>query len=295
MPNRKVFDSVCTYLIERGANELNYWRAGQTTKHTYFKDKGFFNKPGIKRQLSVEEFFLVLVRLKTGYFASQLSFLFNISRSQVGVIFTTWVNFLSIELKLLFEMPQYSDETVAAKCYQSFPGLKVILDCLELETQTANILQAKKELYSNYKSRTTLKFLIGMSPDLCITYVSKCWGGRASDKKITLSSDKLLNAIPSSSSIMTDRGFDIGDNLKKLGISLIIPAFKGRNRSQLSKLECQNSENIAKARIYVERIIHSIHTFHILDHKAFLSIKDILEQTFITCAYLTNFQSPIIR
>ena len=95
--------------------------------------------------------------------------------------------------------------------------------------------------------------------------------------------------------VMADRGFTVGEDLKALGVELIIPDFKGRNRSQLSKQECTNSETIAKARIHVERIIQRIRTCHILDKRLRLSMKDIVPQVFTACAYLTNFQLPIIR
>ncbi|KAI8495233.1 hypothetical protein Bbelb_272190 [Branchiostoma belcheri] len=42
---------------------------------------------------------------------------------------------------------------------RKFPGLKVVLDCTEVWIEQASDLQARKELYSNYKGRETTKFL----------------------------------------------------------------------------------------------------------------------------------------
>ena len=94
---------------------------------------------------------------------------------------------------------------------------------------------------------------------------------------------------------MSDRGFNLSKEFEERGVQLIIPNFKGRDRSQLSKEECQYSETIAKSRIHVERIIQRIRTFHILKGVASLTTKDNMEQIFTVCAYLTNCQSPIIK
>jgi hypothetical protein len=150
-------------------------------------------------------------------------------------------------------------------------------------------------MYSNYKGKETIKFMVGLSPALSLNYVSKAYGGRASDKHITLDSNNLLDALDPGSSVMSDRGFNLGPELKKLGVELVIPDFKGRGRTQMTKKELESSEHIAKARIHIERVIQRIRTFHILSKTARLSSKDILEQTFTVCSYLTNFQMPIIR
>jgi len=63
----------------------------------------------------------------------------------------------------------------------------------------------------------------------------------------------------------------------------------------MTATELSSSENVAKARIHIERSIQRIRTFHILEKTVKLSNKDIIEQIFTVCAFLTSFQSPIIR
>ena len=63
-------------------------------------------KPGPKRKLAlIDELFLVLVRLTVGLFLGDLSDRFRISTVLLSKIFTTWINFLYLELPLLFSFP----------------------------------------------------------------------------------------------------------------------------------------------------------------------------------------------
>jgi hypothetical protein len=80
-----------------------------------------------------------------------------------------------------------------------------------------------------------------------------------------------------------------------MGVKLHMPSFKGTERTQLTNSETIRSENISKVRFHVEKAIQRIKTFHILDGEVKLSIKDIAEQMITVCAYLVNFQSPIVK
>jgi hypothetical protein len=204
--------------------------------------------------------------------------------------------FLSAELKALFEMPDSGllSEGVPG-VYRNVTELRVVIDCTELMLQKPSDLQERKETFSNYKHHDTVKFLVGMSPQLHVNFVSKAWGGRASDKHITMHSESLLNGLPPGSQVMADRGFTVTDELRVLGVRTIMPAFKGRGRPQLTAAECSKSADVAKARIHIERIIQRIRTFHILGSVIKLNMTDIIEQLFTVGAYLTNFQPPIIQ
>ena len=82
---------------------------------------------------------------------------------------------------------------------------------------------------------------------------------------------------------------------KHIGKTIVVHNLKGSNRCQLSPSESFNSEKISKIRIHIERAIHRIKTYHILDGELKLSMKHISEQVFTVCAYLVNFQAPIIK
>ena len=194
------------------------------------------------------------------------------------------------ERKLTFE-----EESDKAECYEAFKNLRVVLDCTELMTQRSSNLEARKKTFSNYKHYDSAKFLVGISPNLTVNFVSKAWGGRASDKLITLKSSSLMESLEDGDAVMADRGFNVAADFKKKGVQLLIPDFKGRDRAQISQKEASRSEYISKARIHVERVIQRIKTFYFLERTVRLNMHDIIEQVFTVCAYLTNFQMPVVR
>ncbi|XP_078660785.1 uncharacterized protein LOC144905167 [Branchiostoma floridae x Branchiostoma belcheri] len=214
LPNFAVFSAVSDYLKKICKGHLKYWR-GQETDCTPTK------RSGRERSLSFEEeFFLVLVKLKSGDFNQQIAGRFGISTSQVSKIFTTWLNFLHRELRLLFEMKTSWDkpETIP-ECFRRYDRLVSVIDCTELQVEMAGTLQARKETYSNYKNRDTIKFMVGMSPNLTVNFVSKAYGGRASDKHITLTSAAFINQLPPKSVIIADKGFNVSKELQSRGYS----------------------------------------------------------------------------
>lgn len=291
LPNYAVFAALCNYLKLRiKPTGVSYWRGQATNSST---ESPVSSKGPDRKFTTEEEIFIVLMKLKTGNFNEDLAHTFDTSPAHISRLFSTWINILCAEFKLLFEMQ--SSEEEKAECFNSFEELKIIIDCTELMVQRAANLDARKRTFSNYKHHDTVKFLVGLSPNLAVNYVSKAWGGRSSDKHITLHSDSLLDGLSSGQTVMADRGFNISGDLKKKGVKLLMPEFKGRDRPQISKQEATRSENISKARIHVERIIQRIKCFYHLERVIRLNMQDLVEQIFTVCAYLTNFQLPIIR
>lgn len=94
------------------------------------------------------------------------------------------------------------------KCFRESFNDKttIIIDCFEIRTEAAGNLLAGAQSWSNYKYHQTIKFLIGITPQGSIYYISESWGGRVSDKFLTEHSNFLSKLNPGDN-IMADRGF----------------------------------------------------------------------------------------
>ena len=110
-----------------------------------------------------------------------------------------------------------------------------IIDCTEVFIERPFSLNARAHTFSNYKSRNTVKYLVGITPSGAVSFLSACSGGRASDKEITLNSGDC---------ILADRGFLIEEELATRGEVFRIPAFT-RGKAEISAKDVDMSRQIA--------------------------------------------------
>ena len=143
---------------------------------------------------------------------------------------------------------------------------------------------------SSYKNLNTLKWLVGITPSGAVSFVSDAFGGRTSDKEVTRLSDFYKKLDPGDA-VMADRGFDLEDDLSKVGRQLNIPPFLGR-RLQLSPEEVTETRRMASVRIHVERAMERIKNFRILHHLPASILS--LANRFFVCAFLTNYLPPLV-
>ena len=85
------------------------------------------------------------------------------------------------------------------------------------------------------KHHNTIKFLVGISPSGFITFLSSCYGGRASDKFITKDSG-FYDLIQRDNVVMADRGFQIQEDLLLHFCILQVPP-GARTNTQMTKKE----------------------------------------------------------
>lgn len=97
-----------------------------------------------------------------------------------------------------------------------YPKTRIMLDCAEIYVQSPSSLLLQSQLYSTYKSNTTLKGLVGIAPHGAITFLSALCTGSISDKEITRVSG-ILDLSEPGDTVMADKGFDMGDMLREKG------------------------------------------------------------------------------
>ena len=280
-PNYKALVATFQY-FEPKLQHIHYWRGPK-----FVKASGSYTttKPGKKRSLSLlDEYFLVLIRLKVGLFVNDLADRFKISSGYVSKIFTTWIHFLFHELPMLFPFPsQQMTRKYMPKQFNSYPSTLIIIDCTEIFIEIPSSMKSQSQTWSQYKHHNTWKALVGISPNGAFTFVSKLWTDRVTDKKITVECG-ILKLLEKGDNIMADRGFDIADILPP-GVTLNIPPFKGE-RDQLTAEESEETARIASVRIHVERSIGRLKNFHLLNGVLPLFLAPVSDQIFTVCCYL---------
>lgn len=135
--------------------------------------------------------------------------------------------------------------------------------------------------------------MTGVSQGGLITFISKPYGGRASDKAIFNESNVISLLDTNRDAIMVDKGFLIDDSCQIYRIKLIRPPFLKQKR-QLSAEESILNAKIASARVHIERSNQRLKIFKILSGKLNWALVTLIEDIFIIICAITNVSSPIL-
>ena len=203
-----------------------------------------------------QKFLLVKMKLRLNSPVQDLAYRFGISQATASRTFLSTLHILYIRLKSLIYWPGREELRLSMPMeFRKNFGLKVavIIDCFEIFIERPSNLLARAKTWSSYKHHNTIKFLIGITPQGSISFLSKAWGGRASDKYITEHSG-LLDKLQPGDLVLADRGFDIQESVGLKCAEVKIPSFM-KGRKQLPALEVESTRNIAHVRIHVERVI----------------------------------------
>ena len=98
-----------------------------------------------------------------------------------------------------------------------------------------------------------MKYLIGITPQGSIAFISQGWGGRTSDVHLTEKSGLLEKLLPGDV-ILADRGFTIQESVGLYCAEIKLPPFT-RGKKQLTKVEVDAARRLSRVRIHVERVI----------------------------------------
>ena len=255
---------------------------------------GFSSNKGRPRSLRlIDEFFLILMRLRLGLLLEDLAQRFHISKSTCSNITNHWIVYLSSKLSFLVTWPSRPtiNDTMPKKFKRKYPKCRVIIDCTEIKTETPQSLANKTLMYSHYKSHMTYKALLGITPSGYISFASDLWTGGISDKQITLNSG-ILNLCEFGDAIMADKGFLISDLTAPKGISLIIPPLKLK---RFSRREIEETRRIANLRIDVERAMERVKNFRILQGVLPITLSHQATNIWKICVCLSNILPPLVH
>ena len=280
--------------------------------HTYEKLLILFNfihenMPVISQEEALtnyEQFVLVLVKFRLNLRQLDIAHRFGVSQTTVSKYLHKWVDILYTHFVPVFLIwPERADiRNTLPKCFEGhFEKCVVIIDCFEVFMDRPIMLKQRASTYSNYKSHNTVKYLIGITPQGVVSFISVGYGGRNSDVFIVEDS-KFLDYLKPGDLVLADRGFLIHEAAAfRADASVKTPAFMGKN-SQLSPWEVEESRDISKCRIHVERVIGVLRErFSILcgplNHEMLYSDEDhfaLIDKIVAICCALNNCNPSIV-
>jgi len=249
-----------------------------------------------------QQLILCLLKLRLNLAHIDIGQRLGINKSTASRIFLNMVDVLHERLKRMLVWPEREElrETMPMSVRVHF-GTKVvvIIDCFEVFLETPSNLGARAWTWSSYKHNNTVKFLIGVAPQGSISFLSKGWGGRTSDKCITENCG-LLSKLNPGDVVLADRGFDIAEGVGMMGANLHIPAFT-KGKKQLSGEEVESTRRIANVRIHVERVIGCLRQKYSilqstlpLDYMANDTKLTTLDMVAVVCCALSNLCPSVV-
>lgn len=270
---------------------LNSFKQLEVIEHLV---RNVYEEKRVRRLLLRERVVLTFMKMKNDLSYVVLSLLFGgVSSNAVKQIFYEMLNILSTVLKPAIRFLNMSTiSKYRPIIFQKFPNVRIILDCTEIPVSKPKCLCCRVKTYSHYKTTQTIKFMVGISPSGLITFVSKAYGGRASDKAIFEQSG-ILNKLNRGEAVMVDKGFLIDDACATHGVSVIRPPFL-RKKKQLSAEEVALNRCISKARVHIERANQRLKIFKILRNRLNWPLVRKIDQIFTIICAVVNISNPLI-
>lgn len=247
-------------------------------------------------KLSMQNKLLIfLIKMKCGLSYSAIGVLFGLHRTTISRIFSTILMTLAEKTRKYIYWPRrevvLKSQPEAFK--KNYPNCRVIIDCTEIRIEQPSRVDQRIYMYSQYKSTYTVKFLLGVTPHGQVSFLSSCYGGKASDSFITNDSG-LLHLLQPGDQVLADKGFPgikIGFNNEN--VIIVMPPFL--HNGNLSEEEVEETYSVASVRIHVERCIQRVKVYSILQTKLPTELLPYIDDIVHMCCVMANLQPPIFK
>ena len=123
---------------------------------------------------------------------------FGVHQSTVCHVFSHVIEVLYVKMKSLIIWPERDilKETMPMDFRKHCPSCAAIIDCFEVFLERPTNVLARAQTFSSYKHHNTIKYLIGITPQGTVCFISEGWGGRVSDKHLTENCGLLDHLVP---------------------------------------------------------------------------------------------------
>ena len=252
-----------------------------------------------------QQFILTLMHLRLNLPFTDIAYHFDVSNSTVSRTFYSCLFVMWKKLKRLIVWPERDDlRKTMPRCFQESFGTRVtlIIDCFEVFVEKPSNVLANAQVWSNYKQKHTVKFLIAVCPQGSIIFISCAWGGRTSDKELTLNCGVLEKLLPGDL-LLADRGFLVKDAVGLHCAEVKTPSFT-KGQKQLTAYEIEESRKISNVRIHVERVIGALRQkytilsstlrTYVLSEQCSVEAPAVIDQIVTVCCALCNVCPTVV-
>ncbi|XP_026125674.1 uncharacterized protein LOC113107400 [Carassius auratus] len=203
---------------------------------------------------------LTLMRLRLDLPIQLLSYLFRVHETTVADAFHHTLGVMYAQLCPLVHWPSREClfTSMPHQFVESFgENVVAIVDCFEVFIEKPSNELARAQTFSQHKQAYTMKYLIVIMPQGVISFISKGWGGRTSDKHITEQSGFLDQLLPGDI-VLANRGFNIRESVGMMCAEVKTPTVSN-GHAELEVKDVEETRAIAHLRIHVERVISVVH------------------------------------
>ena len=240
-----------------------------------------------------QKLLMVMMRLRCNFPQNDLACRFNVEQSSVSRILNQWIPMLKVQLKSLIRWPQTTIGPTDPP-YNLLPNSVAIIDGTEIFIQRPSNLATQKSSYSDYKSHTTVKYLVAIDTSTGVfVYISPGFSGNSSDR-FTVQYSGILDELKPGQRILADKGYNARDLFAQKRCFLTIPSFLSEGR--FTAQEGLQSRTIASARIRVENAIKRLKEYKALSETLSNRVnKKIVDDMVIVAGALCNLKLKLIK
>ncbi|XP_022536495.2 uncharacterized protein LOC103021414 [Astyanax mexicanus] len=206
-----------------------------------------------------QKLLLTFMRLKLDLPMQHLAHLFRVSHRTVYRTFSDMVTFMCANLRPSIAWPDRDTlrKTMPGPFVEVFGNQAVVIvDCFEISSEKPSDLKARSEMFSSAKNAHTMKYLMGITPNGSVCFLSKGWGGRTNDSHL-IESSGLLDFLMPGDIVLSSRGFGLQEGTGMM-FAEVKPPPNVNDSGQLAVRSVEETRRIEHLKIHVEKVMKNV-------------------------------------
>ncbi|XP_077361811.1 uncharacterized protein LOC144006701 [Festucalex cinctus] len=209
----------------------------------------------VNRALSPFQMLLLsLMRLRLNLPPQHIAYMFNVNRNTFSNAFSDIINILHARVSPFVLWPRRN--TLQASVHQFVNSLAISLGCFEIAIKRPSNPNAETQSNTHKKVNRSIKYLLGVTPQGTISFISKGWEEHVCNKSIIENSGILDKLLPGDL-VFPERGFDIGGTEGLRCAEETLPVFI-KGPYQLDASDVHSKQTIAGLRMHAKKVFVAI-------------------------------------